>query len=132
MQCDKVCHRIVLLQHIYNTHCGERIWIKIMWQDFLSNSYLERHIRTHTEEKPYHCNYCITISLTSVIKTHMRTDTGDKPYPCIWCENTFGQINGLIRPQKTHTGEKPYQCNHFEKAFSVKPYLKVHQRTYTG
>ena len=53
----------------------------------------------------------------------MRTDTGDKPYPCIQCENTFGQINGLIRPQKTHIGENPYQCNHFEKALSVKPYL---------
>ena len=60
---------------------------------------MNRHLRTHTEVKPYDCDHCCkSFSRSDVLQTHLRTHTGDKPYKCEEC----GKSVSRKRHMQTH------------------------------
>lgn len=70
-------------------HCG---------RSYTHRSTLRRHLRAHTDDKPYGCGMCGYRAIQrSDVTRHMRTHTGEKPYPCPHCQHRASQSGDLDR-----------------------------------
>lgn len=96
---------------------------------------LVRHMRKHSEYKPFKCPHCNKgFSAKVHLKNHMIVHTKEKLYKCNYCNKDFTQKHRLDKHIRSHTGEKPFECKHpgCKKRFDTNQNLKYHQRKHTG
>ncbi|PIK33563.1 putative zinc finger protein [Apostichopus japonicus] len=104
---------------------------KFCQKDFKKPSDLVRHIRTHTQEKPFKCELCNkSFTVKSTLTTHLKTHTGVKEYKCNVCQKLFSTHSSLKIHLRLHTGAKPFECSQCAKRFRTSGQRNVHLQSH--
>ena len=105
---------------------------------FSKGTKLERHLRTHTGERPYICDVpgCgMTYTRNDHLTRHRASHQGERRYACevSGCEKRFGSKSHLRRHQRSHEiGKIKHKCmwpgcmEQFVKAIQLRRHALVH------
>ncbi|XP_032838399.2 transcriptional repressor CTCFL isoform X2 [Tyto alba] len=97
-------------------------------------SSLNRHVKTHSDEKRHVCHLCLKAFRTAtLLHNHVNVHTGIRPYKCSDCDMAFVTSGKLSRHRRyKHTLEKPFKCSLCKYSSVEASKMKRHILSHTG
>lgn len=133
--CNYTSPKRYLLSRHMKSHSEERPYkCSVCERGFKTLASQQNHVNTHTGVKPHNCKFCSSSFTTSgELARHTRyRHTHEKPHKCHECDYASVELSKLKRHIRCHTGERPYQCPHCTYASPDTFKLKRHLRIHTG
>uniref|UniRef100_A0A1I8HAL1 C2H2-type domain-containing protein n=1 Tax=Macrostomum lignano TaxID=282301 RepID=A0A1I8HAL1_9PLAT len=102
---------------------------------FTARYKLVNHIRVHTGERPFRCNFVNCgrrFARAENLKIHLRIHTGEKPFACDFpgCDRRFANSSDRKKHAQVHASAKGYRCQvaNCGKSYSHPSSLRKHSR----
>ena len=86
---------------------------------------------TRKMKKMLPCDFCgKCFDRPSLLNRHLRTHTGERPHVCDICDKGFSTSSSLNTHRRIHSGEKPHECQVCGKRFTASSNLYYHRMTH--
>ncbi|KAK8394013.1 hypothetical protein O3P69_006305 [Scylla paramamosain] len=100
-------------------------------KEFKKPSDLVRHMRVHTNDKPFKCNKCFrNFAVKSTLVAHTKVHQAVKEHTCKHCNKKFTTSTSLRVHSRLHTGQKPYPCSQCHKVFRTISHRNAHMMSH--